>query len=100
MGPGLRRDLILSGEGVEGFEPGGPAVARELAAHDAGTRDPVELDRTPLADMRVMSVKRIFAAAEGHHRAGDGRDLGGKIFEIVAAAQQTKAPRFLFPHRV
>src|SRR5437588_5350921 len=57
-----------SGEGVERFEARGPAVAGELAAHDTRIGDPVELDRAPLTDMRVMTVKGSGAAAERHHR--------------------------------
>src|SRR5205823_11232828 len=46
-----------SGERVQRLEAGRPAVPAELAPHDALVGHPIELNRLPLADMRLMAME-------------------------------------------
>src|SRR5260221_8040454 len=50
--------------------------------------------------MRIMAVKRGFAAAERDHHAGDRRYLSDAILEIVGASQQAQAAGLRLPNRV
>src|SRR5690349_8688741 len=47
--------------------------------------------------MRMMAVERRRRAPKRHHRAGNGRDLGGTVVEIVGPAQYPQPSTRLFP---
>ena len=78
----------VSAEREPAFEARRPTMAAELAPDHTHVRNPVQLHRPALADMRPMAVKRPLAASKRQHCSGERRDLAGAIFEIAGPAQQ------------
>ena len=60
-------------------------------------RDPVELDGAARAGMLLMAVPGLLRAAEDEQRPAVGRDLGMRILEARAGAQDAQASAIGFP---
>src|SRR5437588_7319059 len=67
---------------AEPFQPCRKAVPVLLAPHHGVASDPVELNHTACARERLMTMPRIFAAAERKQRPFRGRHFENHVFEI------------------